>query len=158
VPIVNEIRDANRSYASEFSKGDLPMPPGRKFAVVTCMDARLDPAKFLGLDEGDAHVIRNAGGVVTDDALRSLIISHHLLGTQEAVVISHTDCGMLTFKDEELQERLDTDVEFHAFPDLEKNVRSGVKKIQNSPLLPDSFEARGFVYDVKTGELRDVAG
>jgi carbonic anhydrase len=158
MPVVDEIREANRSYASEFEKGDLPMPPGRRFAVVTCMDARLDPAKFLGLDEGDAHVIRNAGGVVTDDALRSLIISHHLLGTQEAVVIAHTDCGMVTFKDEELQERLDTDVEFHAFPDIDENVRSGVKKIQDSSLLPDSFEARGFVYDVKTGELREVAG
>jgi carbonic anhydrase len=156
MPIVDEIREANRSYASEFEQADLPMPPGRRFAVVTCMDARLDPAKFLGLDEGDAHVIRNAGAVVTDDALRSLIISHHLLGTQEAVLIAHTDCGMLTFKDEELQDRLDTDVEFHAFPDVEENVRSGVSKIQDSSLLPDSFAARGFVYDVKTGELREV--
>jgi len=154
--VVDEIREANRSYASEFEKGDLPMPPGRRFAVVTCMDARLDPAKFLGLDEGDAHVIRNAGAVVTDDALRSLIISHHLLGTQEAVVIAHTDCGMLTFKDEELQDRLDTDVDFHAFPDVEENVRSGVRKIQDSSLLPESFAARGFVYDVRTGELREV--
>ncbi|TMM06395.1 MAG: carbonic anhydrase [Actinobacteria bacterium] len=158
MPVVDEIREANLSYASEFEKGDLPMPPGRKFAVVTCMDARLDPAKFLGLDEGDAHVIRNAGAVVTDDALRSLIISHHLLGTQEAVVIAHTDCGMLTFEDEELQDRLNTDVDFHAFPDVEENVWSGVKKIQDSSLLPDSFAARGFVYDVNTGELREVPG
>jgi carbonic anhydrase len=157
MPVVDQIREANRSYVSEFDKGDLPMPPGRKFAVVTCMDARLDPAKFLGLNEGDAHVIRNAGGVVTDDALRSLVISHHLLGTEQAIVISHTDCGMLTFKDEELQERLDTDVEFHAFPELEENVRSGVRKIRDSSLLPDSFEASGFVYDVKSGELRAVA-
>src|SRR3979409_677580 len=95
--VLDELRSANDSYASTFDKGSLPMPPARKFAVVTCMDARLDPAKFLGLEEGDAHVIRNAGGVVSDDALRSLIISHHLLGTQEAVVIGHTDCGMLTF-------------------------------------------------------------
>ena len=158
MPVVDEIQEANRSYASEFDKGDLPMPPGRKFAVITCMDARLDPAKFLGLDEGDAHVIRNAGAVVTDDALRSLIISHHLLGTEEAVVIAHTDCGMLTFKDEELQDRLDTDVEFHAFPNVEENVRSGVTKIENSPLLPDSFSARGFVYDVRTGALSEVGG
>jgi len=156
MPVVDEIREANRSYASDFAKGDLPMPPGRKFAVITCMDARLDPAKFLGLDEGDAHVIRNAGAVVTDDALRSLIISHHLLGTQEAVVIAHTDCGMLTFKDEELQDRLDTEVEFHAFPNLEGNVRAGVKKIEDSSLLPDTFVVRGFVYDVKTGELSEV--
>src|SRR5947209_6365988 len=152
----DQLLAANETYASGFAKGDLPMPPGRRFAVVTCMDARLDPAKFLGLDEGDAHVIRNAGAVVTDDALRSLIISHHLLGTQEAVVIAHTDCGMLTFKDEELQDRLDTDVEFHAFPDVEENVRSGVRKIRESSLLPDSFAARGFVYDVRTGELREV--
>ena len=157
MPVVDEIREANRSYASEFDKGDLPIPPGRKFAVITCMDARLDPAKFLGLDEGDAHVIRNAGAVVTDDALRSLIISHHLLGTEQAVVIAHTECGMLTFKDEELQERLETDFEFHAFPDLEGNVREGVKKIEDSPLLPDSFAVRGFVYDVKTGELSEVS-
>jgi carbonic anhydrase len=156
MPVVDEIREANRSYASEFAKGDLPMPPSRKFAVVTCMDARLDPAKFLGLDEGDAHVIRNAGAVVTDDAIRSLVISHHLLGTQQAMVIAHTDCGMLTFKDEELQDRLDTDTEFHAFPDLEQNVHSGVRKIRDSSLLPDSFEVRGFVYDVKSGELRDI--
>src|SRR5918912_2600015 len=105
----DEIRDANERYASSFAKGDLPMPPGRHFAVVTCMDARLDPARFLGLQEGDAHVIRNAGGLVTDDAVRSLAISHHLLGTQEALVIAHDGCGMLTFRNEDLQGRLDTD-------------------------------------------------
>ena len=157
MPVVDEVREANRSYASGFAKGNLPMPPGRKFAVVTCMDARLDPAKFLGLEEGDAHVIRNAGAVVTDDAIRSLVISHHLLGTQEALVIAHSDCGMLTFQDEELQDRLDTDIEFHAFPDLEDNVHNGVQKIRDSSLLPDTFEAHGFVYDVETGELRELA-
>src|SRR3954467_13422829 len=114
--VEQEILPANERYASGFEKGALPMPPGRKFAVVTCMDARLDPARFLGLEEGDAHVIRNAGGIVTDDALRSLVISHHLLGTQEAFVIVHTGCGMLTFKDEKLQERLGTEMPFHAFP------------------------------------------
>src|ERR1700750_2907111 len=103
MPVVEEIQEANRSYASEFDKGDLPMPPGRKFAVITCMDARLDPAKFLGLDEGDAHVIRNAGAVVSDDALRSLVISHHLLGTQEAVVIAHTGCEMLSLSNDYLR-------------------------------------------------------
>src|SRR5919198_5354253 len=113
--IRDEIQAANARYAQGFTKSGLQMPPSRRFAVVTCMDARLDPAKFLGLEEGDAHVIRNAGGLVTDDAIRSLAISHHLLGTQEAVVIAHTDCGMLTFRDEELQERLDTDAPFHAF-------------------------------------------
>src|SRR5438093_10394393 len=106
MPVVDEIREANRSYASEFAKGDLPMPPARRFAVLTCMDARLDPAKFLGLDEGDAHVIRNAGGLASGDAIRSLVISHWLLGTQEAFVIAHSDCGMLTFTNEVLQERL----------------------------------------------------
>src|SRR4029453_6959858 len=113
-----EVLQANQSYAESFEKGDLPIPPGRRFAVVTCMDARLDPAKFLGLEEGDAHVIRNAGGVVSDDAFRSLIISHWLLGTQEALVIAHTDCGMLTFTDQELRERLGPEadeVEFHSF-------------------------------------------
>src|SRR5919206_3204724 len=110
----DQLLAANEAYASGFAKGDLPTPPARRLAVVTCMDARLDPAKFLGLDEGDAHVIRNAGGLVTDDAIRSLAISHHLLGTQEALVIAHTDCGMLTFRDEELQERLQTDAPFHA--------------------------------------------
>jgi carbonic anhydrase len=155
--IADEVRAANEGYTQRFAKGDLPMPPGRRFAVVTCMDARLDPAKFLGLEEGDAHVIRNAGGIVTDDALRSLVISHHLLGTQEAFVIVHTRCGMLSFKDEELQERLGTDMQFHAFPDLEESVRTSLRKIRESQLLPSSFQGRGFVYEIETGRLRDVA-
>jgi carbonic anhydrase len=154
---LDEIRQANESYAAGFDKADLSAPPGRKFAVVTCMDARLDPAKFLGLGEGDAHVIRNAGGLVTDDALRSLVISHHLLGTQEVLVIGHEGCGMVTFTDEDLQQRLDTDLEFHAFPDLEQSVRSSVQRVRESPLLPDSFVATGFVYDVQTGRLREVS-
>jgi carbonic anhydrase len=156
----DEIRAANERYANGFGKGDLPMPPGRQFAVVTCMDARLDPARFLGLDEGDAHVIRNAGGLVTDDALRSLVISHHLLGTQEAIVIGHTDCGMLTFTDDALRERLGPDaedVEFHAFPDLEGRVRDSVRAIRESPLLPDTYGASGYVYDVRNGRLQEVA-
>jgi carbonic anhydrase len=154
--VVDEIRQANSSYAAGFDKGDLAAPPRRKVAIVTCMDARLDPAKFLGLEEGDAHVIRNAGGTVTDDALRSLVISHNLLGTQEALVIAHSGCGMLSFKDEELQERLGTDMQFHAFPDLEESVRGSLRKIREAPELPDSFAARGFVYEVETGRLRDV--
>src|SRR5438046_10235266 len=104
--VVGEVTAANQRYASAFAKGDLPMPPGRQFAVVPCMDARLDPARFLGLEEGDAHVIRNAGGLVTDDALRSLVISHWLLGTQSAVVIAHEDCGMLTFRNDDLRQKL----------------------------------------------------
>jgi carbonic anhydrase len=155
--VTDEVKQANERYAKGFSKGDLPMPPGRKFAVVTCMDARLDPAKFLGLEEGDAHVIRNAGGLATDDALRSLAISHHLLGTEEALVIAHEDCGMLTFENEDLQKRLDTNVDFQPFDDLEESVRSSVRKIRESPLLPDSFGASGFVYEVRSGRLRGVA-
>ena len=155
--VTDEVKQANERYATGFSKGDLPMPPGRKFAVVTCMDARLDPAKFLGLEEGDAHVIRNAGGLATDDALRSLAISHHLLGTEEALVIAHEDCGMLTFENEDLQKRLDTNVDFQPFDDLEESVRSSVRKIRESPLLPDSFGASGFVYEVRSGRLRGVA-
>jgi carbonic anhydrase len=158
--IKDEVRAANERYATGFGKADLPMPPGRRFAVVTCMDARLDPAKFLGLEEGDAHVIRNAGGVVTDDALRSLVISHHLLGTQEALVIAHTDCGMLTFTDPELRDRLGpdaADVDFHAFPDVEARVRESVAAIRDSKLLPHSYAASGYVYDVRSGRLQEVA-
>jgi carbonic anhydrase len=162
--IKDTIRKANEAYASVFDKGHLPMPPGRRFAVVTCMDARLDPAKFLGLDEGDAHVIRNAGGLATDDALRSLVISHWLLGTQEAVVVAHEDCGMLTFRNEDLQQKLADEigedashVDFHPFPDLDESVRTSVERIRSYSLLPDSFEAHGFVYDVKSGALREVA-
>src|SRR5712691_6726527 len=155
-----EIQAANERYASTFEKGELPMPPGRKFAVVTCMDARLDPAKFLGLDEGDAHVFRNAGGLVTDDALRSLVISHHLLGTQEALVIGHEDCGMLTFSNDDLHGRLGpeaSDIDFQPFSDLDQAVRGSVRKVRESPLLPDSFTATGYVYDVRSGRLREVA-
>ena len=151
----DEIRSANEQYATGFEKGELPMPPGRRFAVVTCMDARLDPAKFLGLEEGDAHVIRNAGGLVTDDALRSLVISQNLLGTEEVFVIAHSDCGMLTFANDELQERLDTDIDFLPFSDLEESVRQSVHRVRESPLTADVV--RGFVYEVETGRLRDVA-
>jgi carbonic anhydrase len=157
--IVDEIQAANTEYSAGFDKGSLPMPPARRFAVVTCMDARLDPAKFLGLAEGDAHVIRNAGGVVSDDAIRSLVISHHLLGTQEAVVIGHTDCGMVTFTNEDLRGRLGPEaehVDFLPFPDVAARVRESVRTIEESPLLPDSFSATGFVYDVASGRLQPV--
>jgi carbonic anhydrase len=157
--VVDEVTQANESYASGFAKGDLPVPPGRKFAVVTCMDARLDPARFLGLEEGDAHVIRNAGGLVNDETIRSLVISHHLLGTQEAVVIGHTGCGMLTFTNADLHEKLGPDsesIDFQPFPDLAESIRQSVAKIRNHPLLPDSFGATGFVYDVETGRIDPV--
>jgi carbonic anhydrase len=153
--IRDEILSANESYASSFTKGDLPMPPGRRFAVVTCMDARLDPAKYLGLDEGDAHVIRNAGGLVTEDALRSLIISKNLLGTEEVFVIAHTDCGMLTFSNEEVQSQLGTDIDLLAFSDLDESVRASVKRVRESPITADAVH--GFVYDVRSGTLREVA-
>jgi carbonic anhydrase len=160
----DELVAANKAYASEFSKGHLPPAPARRAAIVTCMDARLDPARFLGLQEGDAHVIRNAGGLVTDDALRSLVISHWLLGTQEAFVIGHTGCGMLTFTNEELRGRLayetgaeTSQLDFHPFGDLDESVRESVRKIIESPLLPNSFGASGFVYEVESGRLREVA-
>ena len=163
MPAVDEILEANERYASGFAKGELPLPPARQFAIVTCMDARLDPAKYAGLSEGDAHVIRNAGGVVSDDALRSLVISHWLLGTQQALVIGHTDCGMETFTDDQLREKLATeadadasDIEFHSFPTVRDRVRESVERIKQSELLPDTFGARGFVYDVRTGRLEEV--
>jgi carbonic anhydrase len=159
MPVTDDVREANRRYSDTFTKGDLPMPPGRAFAVVTCMDARIDPARALGLEEGDAHVIRNAGGIVSDDALRSLVISHHLLGTQEALVIGHSDCGMLTFTNDDLHEKLGPDshdLDFHPFPDVEARVRESVERIEQSPLLPESFAATGYVSDVRTGALSAV--
>jgi carbonic anhydrase len=159
MPVTDDVREANRRYSDTFTKGDLPMPPGRAFAVVTCMDARIDPARALGLEEGDAHVIRNAGGIVSDDALRSLVISHHLLGTQEALVIGHSDCGMLTFTNDDLHEKLGPDshdLDFHPFPDVAARVRESVERIEQSPLLPESFAATGYVYDVRTGALSAV--
>ena len=158
------ILEANQRYAAGFAEGGLPMPPARRLAVLTCMDARIDPAKALGLAEGDAHVIRNAGGRASDDALRSLVISQQLLGTREVLVIHHTDCGMLTFTNEQLRERLRRDlnadaaaVDFLPFADLEESVRQDVATIRSSPLVPDDVAVRGFVYDVRTGRLREVA-
>jgi len=157
--VVAEVNAANERYASGFGKGGLPMPPGRRFAVVTCMDARLDPAGFLGLDEGDAHVIRNAGGLVNEETIRSLLISHHLLGTEEALVIGHTDCGMLTFTNDDVHEKLGPEsesIDFQPFPDVAERVRESVETIRSHPLLPDSFGATGFVYDVRTGRIDPV--
>jgi carbonic anhydrase len=157
--IVEEVRGANERYAAGFTKGDLPMAPSRRFAVVTCMDARLDPARFLELEEGDAHVIRNAGGLVNDETIRSLVISHHLLGTQEAIVIGHTDCGMVTFTNDDLHTKLGPEsesIDFQPFPDVAARVGTSVETITASPLLPDSFGATGFVYDVTTGGLIPV--
>lgn len=158
------LQAANEVYADSFGHGDLPMPPGRRLAIVTCMDARLDPAKFLGLEEGDAHVIRNAGGLVTEDALRSLVISHWLLGTQEFAVLAHTDCGMLTFTNDDLHARLSAEagadasaVDFRPFPDLEESVRGSLRAIRESPFLPETIEVSGWVYDVRSGRISEVA-
>jgi carbonic anhydrase len=160
--LVDEALAANEAYAEGFTKGDLPMPPGRKLAVVACMDARLDPAKALGLEEGDAHVIRNAGGRAAD-ALRSLVISQRLLGTQEILVVHHTDCGMLTFDNPTLYGicRADlgadaSDIDFLPFSDLEQSVREDVELIRSSPLIAKDSAVTGFVYDVKTGRIHRV--
>ena len=160
---VQEFQKANDAYASSFSKGNLPMPPGRHVVVLTCMDARLDPARFLGLEEGDAHVIRNAGGRASDDALRSLTISEQLLGTNEVVVIHHTDCGMLTFSNEDLRNKLKQElnadaehIDFLPFKDLEQSVRDDVATIKNSPFIPKNIEVSGFIYDVRSGRLLPV--
>ena len=153
----------NREYAAGFDKADLPAQPAMKVAVLACMDARLDPAKALGLEEGDAHVIRNAGGIVTDDAIRSLAISQNLLGTEEIVLIHHTDCGMLKFTDEEFKERLERELghrpewDSGAFEDLECNVRTSIARIGASPFIPHKGSIRGFVYEVETGRLREVS-
>src|ERR1700709_2807186 len=150
------------TYASSFSNGELPLPPARKVAVVACMDARLNPYGLLGLQEGDAHVIRNAGGVITDDEIRSLAISQRLLGTEEIVLIHHTDCGMLTFTDDEFVAKLESetgerpDWTAHAFSDPDADVRAGIEKIRSSPFIPHTDRVRGFVYDVHTGELNEV--
>ncbi len=163
--VTEEVLKANENYSGTFNLGHLPMPPARKLAIVACMDARLTVEQALGLKTGEAHIIRNAGGIVTEDALRSLIISHHLLGTQEFIIINHTDCGMLTFKDEdlrvELQEKTGTatvaPVHFHAFRDPEENVRVQVQRVKSHPWIPKHVSVRGFVYDVKTGRLHEVA-
>ncbi|MEA2527342.1 MAG: carbonic anhydrase [Thermomicrobiales bacterium] len=162
--VLDEFLAANAQYAAGFTKGDLPMPPGRRAAVLVCMDARIDPAKALGLEEGDAHVIRNAGGRASDDAIRSLVISYKLLGTREFAVIHHTDCGMLTFTNEQLREQLKRDlgadasaIDFLPFSDLDEGVRRDVATIRSSPLVPEDIPVRGFVYDVRSGQLREIA-
>src|SRR5438876_6152676 len=162
--VAQEFLKANEAYAANFQKGDLPMPPARHVAVLTCMDARLLPARFLGLQEGDAHVIRNAGGRASEDAIRSLVISQQLLGTNTVVVIHHTDCGMLTFSNEDLREKLrqqlnaDAEhIDFLPFKDLEQSVRDDVATIKNSPFIPENIEVSGFIYDVSSGRLLPVS-
>ena len=163
--VTDEVLRANEAYARNFNLGSLPKPPARKLAVLACMDARLSPEQFLGLKTGDAHIIRNAGGVVTEDALRSFIISHHLLGTQEFLIINHTDCGMLSFNDEELRTRLERTTGrsavvpacFHSFRDVEENVRRQMERLKSHAWIPSQVAVRGFVYEVETGRLREIA-
>ena len=160
----DQLLDNNAAYVDSFGdKADLPLPPARKAAVVACMDARLNVYGALGLSEGDAHVIRNAGGVVTDDAIRSLAISQRLLGTEEIILIHHTDCGMLTFTDDEFKASIEQDTGIRpswaaeAFGDLDGDVRQSIARIKASPFIPRKDSVRGFVYEVETGRLREVS-
>ena len=161
--VTEELLRNNAIYAESFEKGDLPRPPARDVAVVACMDARLDVHKILGLEEGDAHGIRNAGGVITDDEIRSLTISQRLLGTREVILIHHTDCGMLTFSDDELKAQIHEDVglkphfSMESFSDLEEDVRQSIARIQASPFIPHKESVRGFIYEVESGRLREVS-
>jgi len=160
--ILDEVLDSNAGYAADFgSKGNLSMPPARHFAILTCMDARLDPAKYAGLAEGDAHVIRNAGGRASDDAIRSLVISYKLLGTREWFVIHHTDCGMLTFTDEIMRTLLasslkTSSVDASGWHDSAKSVLEDVRRIKEHPLVPGEIPVYGYIYDCKTGNLIEV--
>jgi carbonic anhydrase len=161
--VTDEFLANNERYAASFDQGDLPLAPGKKVAVVACMDARLNPYAILGLQEGDAHVIRNAGGVVTDDEIRSLAISQRLLGTEEIILIHHTDCGMLTFRDDEFKAQVQSDTGIkpewavEAFTDLDDDVRQSIARIKANPFIPHKDSVRGFVYEVETGRLREVA-
>ncbi len=180
--VLSEVLAANESYADGFDKGDLPMPPGRRFAILTCMDARLDPAKYAGLSEGDAHVIRNAGGRASDDAIRSLVISYKLLGTQEWFVVHHSNCGMEFFTDEHMSDLLSSSLEtaelgpegfrdvgsgpgssegrhiaWLTIADQEQSVVDDVTRIRNHPLVPGDIPVYGYIYDVASGRLEEVA-
>ena len=160
--VIDDLLEKNASYAASFEEGDAPLPPGLGLAVVACMDARLDTHALLGIGVGDAHVIRNAGGVVTDDAIRSLTISQRLLGTTSVMLIHHTDCGMLTFRDDDVKDAIvaDTGVRptfaMEAFPDLDGDIRQSIARITASPFVPNKDDIRGFVYDCATGKLSEV--
>ena len=159
----DDVLKNNAQYAEGFDKADLPLPPALNMAVVACMDARLDTHKLLGIQEGDAHVIRNAGGVVTDDVIRSLVISQRLLGTREVVLIHHTDCGMLTFRDDDVKDAILADTglrpsfAMEAFGNLEGDVRQSIARIKANPFVPAKDQIRGFVYDCATGRLSEVS-
>jgi carbonic anhydrase len=163
VSTTDDLLANNESYAASFDKGDLPVPPARKVAVIACMDARLNVFAMLGLAEGDAHVIRNAGGVVTEDAIRSLAISQRLLGTEDIILIHHTGCGMLSFTDDAFRAAIEKDTGIRpgwapeAFTDLDADVRQSIARIKTSPFIPKTDAVRGFVYEVETGRLREVS-
>jgi carbonic anhydrase len=160
--VTDELLTNNERYAASFNKGDTPLPPARGVAVVACMDARLHVSAILGLEIGDAHIIRNAGGVVTDDAIRSLVISQRLLGTKEIILIHHSDCGMVTFSDDAVKAQIKDDTgirppfSLEAFPDAADDVRQSIARIKASPFIPHRDSVRGFVYDVSTGRLNEV--
>jgi carbonic anhydrase len=160
--VIDELVHNAESYAEGFDKAALPLPPAKHVAIVACMDARLNPYGLLGLQEGDAHVIRNAGGVITDDEIRSLAISQRLLGTEEIMLIHHSDCGMLTFGDDEFRRQVQEDTGIRpewaaeAFDDLDADVRQSIARIKASPFIPRKDTVRGFVYEVETGRLREV--
>jgi carbonic anhydrase len=160
--VTDDLLGNNAEFAKSFSRGDLPMPPGKALAVVACMDARLNVYALLGLEPGEAHVIRNAGGVVTEDVIRSLAISQHLLGTKEIILVHHTDCGMLTFTDDQVKADIEaaTGLRPHfaleAFSDLERDIRQSIARIRHSPFVLHKDSIRGFIYDVTTGQLQEV--
>jgi carbonic anhydrase len=159
---IDDLLENNAGYAASFDQGDAPLPPALSLAVVACMDARLDTHALLGIGVGDAHVIRNAGGVVTDDAIRSLTISQRLLGTTSIMLIHHTDCGMLTFRDDDVKDAIAADTgirpsfSMEAFPDLDGDIRQSIARIKASPFIPAKDDIRGFVYDCATGKLSEV--
>jgi carbonic anhydrase len=160
--VTDELLRNAEEYADKFDRGDLALPPAKRVAILACMDARLNPYALLGLNEGDAHVIQNAGGVVTDDEIRSLAISQRLLGTEEIILIHHTDCGMLTFDDGEFRREIERETGLkpqwsaETFDDLDGDVRQSIARIKASPFIPRKENVRGFVYDVKTGRLQEV--
>src|SRR5688572_28674316 len=161
--VTDELLRNNEAYAASFDKGHLGMPPTKKVAVVACMDARLQPNRILGLEEGEAHVIRNAGGVITDDEIRSLAISQRLLGTEEIILMHHSDCGMLTFTDDDLRTTVEKDCgirphfALESFADVEDDVRQSMARVKASPFLLHTDRVRGFVYDVRTGRLGEIS-
>lgn len=161
--MIDELLRNNERYAREFDKGDLPAPPSRGVAIVACMDARLDIHRILGLEEGEAHVIRNAGGVITEDAIRSLLISQRMLGTEEVMLIHHTGCGMTSFRDDEARAEIERETGIRppfvleAFGDPEDDVRQSIRRLEASPFIPRKDAIRGFVYEVETGRLREVS-